>query len=154
MRTALTLAIAASIAIPFASQAQQDTTLSCVKDITYSQAFLAKFPRAGAACNEVVSVHGQKWVRFNAEVKNVESNHLTVDFLDKYRNSVSTMVFSFDPVATVTTENGQQIAASKAEPGEKILVWMPENRLGFYADPGAMKSEHFALVSESAPAER
>jgi hypothetical protein len=31
---------------------------------------------------------------------------------------------------------------------------MPENRLGFYAEAGALKSGHFALVSESAPEER
>ena len=154
MRTAVTLAIAASIVIPFASQAQQEAPLSCVKDITYSQEFLAKFPRAGAACTEVISVHGQKWVRFNAEVKNVGSNQLTVDFIDTYKNPVSTMVFSFDPLATLTTRDGHQIAAGKAEPGEQIVVWMPENRLGFYAAPGASASEHFALVSESAPAER
>ena len=154
MRTALMLAIAALIAIPFASQAQQETPLSCVKDVTFSPAFLAKFPRAGAACNEVTSVHGQKWVRFNAEVKNVESNHITVDFTDKYKNPVSTMVFSFDPLATLTTRDGNQIAAGKAEKGEQIVVWMPEDRLGFYADPSAIKSEHFALVSESTPTER
>lgn len=153
MRTALTLAIAVSIAIPFAGHAQQGAPLSCVKDITYSQAFLAKFPRAGAACTEVISVNGQKWVRFNAVVKNVESNHLTVDFIDKYKNALSTLVFSFDPVATLTTRDGQHIAAGKAERGEQIVVWMPENRLGFYADPGAIASEHFALVSNT-PAER
>lgn len=154
MRTVLALAITAAITIPLASQAQQQMTLSCVKDITYSQAFLAKFPHAGAACNEVVMVNGQKWVRFNAEAKHVESNRLTVDFIDKFENPVSTMTFSFDPGAQVMLEDERHAPASKLEPGEKLLVWMPENRLGFYADPGAMTSQHFALVSESAPEKR
>ncbi len=153
MKTILTLAIAASITIPFASQAQ-DTSLSCVKDITFSQAFLAKFPRAGAACNQVITANGQKWVRFNAEVKHVESNHLTVDFIDKYKNAVSEMTFAFDPLAQVMKENGEHIVASRLDPGDKLQVWMPENRLGFYADPGAIASEHFSLVSENAPAAR
>jgi hypothetical protein len=151
MRTALAVAIAASIAIPVVGQAQQ---LSCVKDITYSQAFLAKFPRAGAACNKVIMANGQKWVLFNAEVKGVVSNQLTVDFLDNNQNAVSTMTFSFDPLATLLTKGGEHILASRVDPGEKLQVWMPENRLGFYADPSASAAEHFSLLSESAPAER
>lgn len=151
MRTAPTLAITALIAIPFTGHAQQHATLSCVKDITYSREFLAKFPHAGAACNEVIKINGQKWVRFNAEAKHVESNHLTVDFIDKYKNPVSTMTFSFDPGAQVMMEDETQAPASKLEPGDKLMVWMPENRLGFYAEPGALASKHFALVSESAP---
>jgi hypothetical protein len=151
MKTTLTLAIAASIVIPLAGQAQQ---LSCVKDITYNQAFLAKFPQAGAACNQVIKANGQKWVRFNAEVKNVVNNQLTVDFLDKYEHPVSTMTFSFDPDATLLTEAGEHILASRVNTGQKLQVWMPENRLGFYADPSASSSEHFSLLSESAPAGR
>ena len=151
MRTALAVAIVASIAIPVVGQAQQ---LSCVKDITYSQAFLAKFPRAGAACNQVIEANGQKWVRFNAQVTNVVSNQLTVDFLDKYDKAVSTMTFSFDPNATLLTEGGEHILASRVNLGQKLQVWMPENRVGFYADPSELKSEHFSLLRESAPAER
>jgi hypothetical protein len=79
---------------------------------------------------------------------------LTVDFIDRYENPVSTMTFSFDPGAQVMLEDERHAPASKLEPGEKLLVWMPENRLGFYAEPGAMASKHFALVSESAPEKR
>jgi hypothetical protein len=122
--------------------------LSCVKDITYSKEFLAKFPQAGAACNEVVSANGQKWVRFTAEVKAVEGNHLTVAFLDNHETPVSTLTFSFDPTASVTLENNEQKAASTVEEGQKLKVWMPESKVGFYAKPGAAKSQqHFALVS-------
>lgn len=154
MRTALILAISAAIAIPLVSVAQEHTTLSCVKDITFSQEFLAKFPRAGAACNQAIMINGQKWVRFNAEVKNVQSSHLTVDFIDRDKRPVESATFAFDPTARVTLDNGQEMSASKLDKGEKLVVWMPESRIGFYAEPGADASKHFALVSESAPTER
>jgi hypothetical protein len=144
MRTTVKLAIAGLIAIPAMAGAQQ---LSCVKDVTYSPAFLAKFPRAGAACNEVVSANGQKWIRFNAEVKSVQGNHLTVAFIDNHQNPVSTLTFSFDPTARVTLDNDEQKAASQAEEGDKLKVWMPESQIGFYAKPGGETAQHFALVS-------
>jgi hypothetical protein len=144
MRITVKIAIAGLIAIPVIGGAQQ---LSCVKDITYSQEFLAKFPRAGAACNEVVAANGQKWVRYTAEVKGVEGNHLTVAFIDNHENPVSTMTFAFDPTARVTMENNEEKAASTLEEGQKVKVWMPENKIGFYAGPGAAKSQHFALVT-------
>ena len=88
MRPIVKLVIAGLIAIPVTAGAQQ---LSCIKDVTYSKAFLAKFPQAGAACNEVVSTNGQKWVRFMAEVKSVQGNHLTVSFIDTHEQPVSTL---------------------------------------------------------------
>ena len=154
MRTTAKLAIAVLVAIPLTGVAQEQPQLSCVKDITYSKEFLAKFPKAGAACNEVIMANGQKWVRFNAQVKNVQGNHLTVAFMDTFEHPVSTLTFSFDPTAHVTLENNEQKAASSAEEGDKLKVWMPENRIGFYAEPGALKSQHFALVGGGSTKER
>jgi hypothetical protein len=154
MRTLVKLAIAAWMTIPLTGVAQEQPKLSCVKDITYSKEFLSKFPHAGAACSAVVMANGQKWARFNAEVKNVQGNHLTVSFIDNHENPVSTMTFSFDPTAQVTLENNEQKAASSVEEGDKLLVWMPESRIGFYAKPGALKSQHFALVSDGSTKER
>ena len=154
MRTSVKLAIAVLIEIPLTGVAQEQPKLTCVNDITYSQEFLAKFPNAGAACNEVVMANGQKWVRFNAKVKQVEGNHLTVSFIDSHENPVSTLTFSFDPTARVTLEDNEQKAASSLKKGEKLMVWMPESRLGFYAQPGAAESKHFALVSSGETKER
>ena len=148
MRTTVKLAIAILIGIPLTAVAQE-SNLSCVKDITYSKEFLAKFPQAGAACNEVIQTNGQKWVRFNAEVEELQGNHLTVSFIDRHDSPVATMTFEFDPEARVTLAKNKQVkAASGVEKGDKLVVWMPENSVGFYAEPGARVSQHFALVSD------
>jgi hypothetical protein len=116
--------------------------------MSYSQEFLAKFPNAGAACNEVVKANGQKWVRFNAEVKSRQGNHLTVSFVDHAHHPVATMTFSFDPLARATLENHEQKAAAELEEGDKLLIWMPESRIGLYAKPDPTAPKHFALVSD------
>ena len=147
MRTIATLALAVLIGIPFIALADDDQPkLSCTTDMTYSKEFLAKFPKAPAACNGVTEMKGEHWALFNAEVKKKEGNHLTVTFMDKQEQPVSTMTFSFDPEAQVVTEDDEPKLASKLDEGDKIKVWMPESRIGLYAKPGASDSKHFALV--------
>ena len=152
MRTPVKFAVAALFAIPLSGVADQPQ-LSCTTDITYSKEFLAKFPKAPAACNGVTEMKGEKWALFNAEVKKVEGNHLTVTFMDKQQQPVSTMTFSFDPTAQVTTEDDETKLASKVGEGDKLKVWMPESRIGLYAKPGASATQHFALVSEGSTKE-
>jgi hypothetical protein len=150
----LTLVIALLIGIPQSGLAdEKEPKLSCTTDITYSKDFLAKFPKAPVACNGVKEMKGEHWALFTAEVKKVQGDHLTVTFTDKQEKPVSTMTFSFDPEAQVTTEDDQPKLASKLDEGEKIKVWMPESRIGLYAKPGASESKHFALVSTSSTKE-
>jgi len=135
------------LAVPLTGVAQQQ--LSCVKDIVYSPEFVAKYPRAGAACNEVIVSKGEKWARFNAEVKNRQGYHLTVDFIDDQDRPVANMTFEMTPDATVTLRDEHQLKpAAKLQKGEKIVVWVPEKRFGFYAEPGASESKHFAVLSD------
>ena len=147
MNIALKLTIGALAAVPLTCAAQAPK-LNCTKDMSYSAEFLAKFPNASAACNEVIEANGQKWVRFNAVVKSREGHHLTVKFIDSHHNAVATMTFSFDPVARVTLEDHEQKAASQLEEGDKLLIWMPESSVGLYAKPDPTQPKHFALVSD------
>jgi hypothetical protein len=147
MKTATTLIIGILAAIPLTG-ATQEPKLNCTKDMAYSAEFLAKFPNASAACNEVIKANGQKWVRFNAEVKSREGSHLTVKFIDSHHNAVATMTFSFDPTARVTLEDNEQKAATLLEEGDKLLIWMPENRIGLYSKPDPAQAKHFTLISD------
>ena len=145
----LAAAVFVLIGIPLAGVAQDQPKLSCVRDIVYSQEFLAKYPRAGAACNEVIVAKGEKWARFNAEVKNRQGSHLTLSFIDnKGRPVDTTMTFEFTPDATLTLADKKVVKpVSALEEGDKVVLWMPEKRMGFYAQPGAAESQHFAVVS-------
>ncbi len=74
MNAAVKLVAVVFVATPLVGFAQDEVKLSCIKDIVFSQEFLANYPKAGAACREVVMRDGAKWARFDA---NVDNNDLT-----------------------------------------------------------------------------
>ncbi len=74
MNARMKLAVFALTAIPLVGAAADQPKLSCIKDITFSQEFLERYPKAGAACHEVVMKDGQKWARFDANVVKVKGN--------------------------------------------------------------------------------
>jgi len=146
MKTTVKLATAILIGIPLAGVAQEQ--LNCTKDISYGKEFLTKFPDAGSACQEAKVVNGEKWVRFNAQVKQNKDGRLTVDFLNKAEEHTGKpMTFAYTPDATLTLENKKVKPASDVKEGDKVVLWVPESRFGLYAQPGAAESKHFALVS-------
>ncbi len=146
MKPTVKLAIAVLAAIPLVNVAHAQR-LSCSRDITYSEEFLAKYPDAGGACQEVKIVNGQKWARFNAEVKHNKDNRITVDLLNTAgRHWGDPLTFEYTPDATLTLENKKVKAASAIKEGNKIVVWIPERRFGLSAAPGASESQQFKLV--------
>jgi len=146
MKAIWKLAIAAAAGMPLVGIAQAQQHLSCIKDVSYSQEFLAKYPRAPAACNQVIESNGQKWIRFNAKTQSVGDGQATFDFTDNHGNTVASLTFAFTPDAQVVVK-GRPKMASNLKKGEKVVFWMPENRFGFYAHPGAAESQQFKLVS-------
>ena len=155
MKTTVKLATAILIGIPLTGLAQGQPKLNCVKDIKYGQEFLAKFPDAGSACQEVKVVQGEKWVRFDAQVKHNKDNHMTVDLLDtRHEHTGNPMTFVYTPDATLTLENKKVKAASAVEKGDKVIVWVPESRFGVYAQPGAAESKQFKVVSADSTKQR
>ena len=149
MRTTLKLATTVLIGISLTGVAQGQPKLNCVKDVKFGQAFLAKFPDAGSACQEVKVVQGEKWVRFDAQVKQNQNNRLTVDLLNtSNEHTGNPLTFEYTPDATLTLENKQVKAASAVKKGNKVMVWVPESRFGIYAQPGDVESKQFKVVSD------
>jgi len=148
MRTTLKLATTVLIGISLTGVAQGQPKLNCVKDVKFGQAFLAKFPDAGSACQEVKVVQGEKWVRFDAQVKQNQNNRLTVDLLNQsHQHTGNPLTFEYTPDATLTLENKNVKAASAVKKGDKVMVWVPESRFGIYAQPGDVESKQFKVVS-------
>ena len=149
MRTTLKLENTVFIGISLTGVAQGQPKLNCVKDVKFGQAFLAKFPDAGSACQEVKVVQGEKWVRFDAQVKQNQNNRLTVDLLNQsHEHTGNPLTFEYTPDATLTLENKQVKAASAVKKGNKVMVWVPESRFGIYAQPGDVESKQFKVVSD------
>jgi hypothetical protein len=128
-------------------QAQGEHKLSCIKDITYSEEFLARYPRAGAACREVQMRNGEKWVRFEAEIAGVKGDEITTNFIDEFKNPISTIVFKANPGAKLNI-NGTEVDFDHLKPGDKLDLWWPQSKLGFYSSqPGSSNMKKLVEVS-------
>jgi hypothetical protein len=139
---------------PLAAVAQDQppngSKLSCVTGITYSQEFLSRYPRAGAACREVQMRNGEKWVRFDAQIAGVKGDQVTTNFVDQMNNPVSTVVFKATPGAKVMA-NGSQVDIASLKPGDKLELWWPQSKLGFYmSTPGSTEMKKLVEVSNEA----
>jgi len=111
-----------------------DQELKC-SDMLYSQEFLAKNPKAPAACQEVVAKNGEKYARFWGEVTEVKGNLVTVSFKNVRGDSLAEVTIDPKPEAKVTIE-GKSVKFSSLTKGQRLDVWVPEGRYGFYATPG------------------
>jgi len=166
---ALKLTVAALIAMPLGALAQNqppqsqsttpttrpaegETSSSCVKSITFSQEFLSRWPHAGAACREVKVENGEKWARFDAEVVRARGNRVTANFVNTFNHKVGTIVFDASSDARVEV-NGRPQRFRTLRRGDKLSFWMPESRVGFYAEPGTSESDKLTIVTTT-PAAR
>jgi hypothetical protein len=122
--------------------------LSCIKDVTYSEAFLRKYPMAGAACREVKIQNGEKWVRFVAKIADVNGHQFTANFLGEFGHTVQTVTFVAN-AGDKFTLNGKDVDIAAMKPGDTLDFWWPESRLGFYAKAGSEKMKELRVVSVS-----
>jgi hypothetical protein len=128
------------------------TSSSCLSSITFSQEFLGKYPQAGGACREVKVENGQKWARFDADVVRVRGSRVIANFVDRNNRNLGQITFDASRDARVEI-NGRQARFSSLREGDRMSFWMPENAVGFYAEPGASESTKLAVV-DTQPAQR
>lgn len=129
------MALALAMTPLIATAAEEAPKLSCIKDVMYSQEFLQKNPKAPAACREVVVKDGAKWIHFVGEVAERNGNQLTIDFQNVAGDRLATVVVEASPDARLKIA-GKETKYSSLRRGDKIDVYMPESRFGFYAEPG------------------
>jgi hypothetical protein len=92
----------------------------------YSQGFLAKFPKAPAACLEARVYKGQTYMKVKAKVYIAEKDTpTTVAFLDAYGNSLVTHTVK-DPKNVRVILNDEDQDFDSLRKGEIITVWVPE----------------------------
>ncbi|HUO19546.1 MAG TPA: hypothetical protein VMU44_07225 [Steroidobacteraceae bacterium] len=95
----------------------------------YSDAFLARFPMAPAACREGRVLDGREWARFDTRVYLIDyPQFITVRMLDVRGNPVSTFSFHPAPNARIVM-NGRSIPFSQVKLGDTITFWKSEQRL-------------------------
>ena len=130
---------------PVVALAQSEPKLNCTKDVTYSQAFLAKYPKAPAWCREVVMKNGEKWVRFDAKVTEVKGDQVSAAFMDELNNPSAPLTFNVNPKAHLTV-GGKEVKFSSLSKGDDLSIWLPASHFSFWAKPST--DESFRLATK------
>jgi hypothetical protein len=104
-------------------------------NFTFNADFLKAYPRAPAACQEVVTRDGVKVVRFSAQVSRAAKDHFQLAFLNAVGQPLSGSNITLIPQAGQTVEvNGKAIPIADLRRGDKLDFWVPENAAGAYLD--------------------
>lgn len=140
--TTVATAIVASVVTlltPAASAADAAKPGATCNDIVYDEEFLAAYPRAAAACQEVYTSKGKKAVRFTANVARVKKDHIQLTFLNalgKPIEPVMNLTLLPQPGQTLRV-NGKDVSFDKLSKGDKVDFWIPEKTLGVISNPNA-----------------
>jgi hypothetical protein len=104
--------------------------LSC-SDLKFSSAFLDKYPSAPAACLEGREYKGVKYGKFDAKVYiNGMPGFITLQLLNVSGDEMPGSTFSVKPKpGAVIYINGKKTAPADLRVGQKITLWVPENKM-------------------------
>src|SRR5215469_17146921 len=121
--------------------------VSC-SDFKYSEAFLAKYPKAPAACVEGRTYKGINYAKFNAKVSKVSSSGVTVDVLDAGGNPVTPLTIKPTDEKASVLVNGKQTRMTDLNPGDSITFWVPQSRMEVNALP-AQAASHWIVLAQA-----
>lgn len=146
-----------------AAQSQLDTrsldkpavrTLSCGQvDIGWNLELLNQFPNIPGACHEVVTSHGTKWARFEADFVRINSDgSVTSDFVGPNGRPMGRYTLIPFPGQQVTLD-GRKYPFSALRPNQRINLYVPEGATGLASEPAA-STQQFTRIAryEEAPA--
>ena len=131
------LVLLAAPILVIAQLPSQPPKVNC-EGFLYSEKFLARFPKGPAACQEVKMQNGEKWARFEGSITAIKGNEVTTSFKDDFNNPVVNVTVTAADAKQAVRINGEDGKWSDIKVGEKISLWMPESKIGFYSRPGSM----------------
>jgi hypothetical protein len=133
----------AAIALPLAFSAAQAKPVDPDKlpqiacsDIKFSPAFLAKYPKAPAACLDGREYNGKRYAKFQTKVYISDPAFMTVSLLDPKGEAVTTFSFKPGPDQGVHV-NGQLRKFHDMKVGEVLTIWVSEDRTTAQELPGS-----------------
>ena len=106
-------------------------------DITWSPEMLAKHPKIGSACQEVMQRNGVTYVKFDGTVKKVAKggSEVTMDM-----KGGDKLVLNPDPNRTVNI-GGKKTPVKALRPGDTLTFYVPETRVVAIETPEAPAEE-------------
>ena len=119
--------------------------VSC-SDFKYSEAFLAKYPKAPAACVEGRTYKGINYAKFNGKVTKVSSGSVTVDVLDTAGTPITPLTIQPANQNAFILVNGKQTKITDLSQGDTVTFWVPQSRLEVSPTPSSTPSHWIVLA--------
>jgi hypothetical protein len=136
--TALSLPLAVAAAFAKPVDPSKLPKVECT-EVKFGEAFLARYPKAPAACIEARELEGQRYAKFEAEVYLTGPEITTVNLLNTKGDVVDTFSLKPGPDQKIKI-NGKDTKFSELRVGEKISFWVSENRMEATELPGATEN--------------
>jgi hypothetical protein len=127
---ALALSVIVVPAIVFAADAPiVKAPKELCSDIEWSLAFLKEYPKAPAACRQVIVKDGIKFATFNGKVSEVGHHFVQVEISDTADIPISTIAFQIGTGGRVTV-NDQVERVKDLKVGDQLTFWVRESQFG------------------------
>lgn len=120
--------------------------VSC-SDFKYSEAFLAKYPKAPAACLEGRAYKGVNYAKFNAKVTKVSSSGVTLQLLDVAGGPITPLTIKPADQKAFILVDGKQTHITDLNQGDSVTFWLPQSRM----EVDALPSQSHWIVLAQAP---
>jgi hypothetical protein len=128
---ALALSVITVPAIAFAVEASPvvNAPIESCSNIEWSPAFLKEYPRAPAACREVIVKDGIKFATFKGKVSKVGRDFVQVEVSDVADIPISTIAFQIGVGGRVTmSDKVEKVKDLKV--GDQLTFWVREAQFG------------------------
>jgi hypothetical protein len=131
---------------------QPRTQAASCADVAWEENLLARYPRIGDACQEVVMSEGRKWARFEADlVRAYADGRVTLDFKDRRGSSIEQITLMPAHSQRVSID-GRSVEFKDVERAQELNLYLPEGTFAMATEPGAPLEELAEIVL--APVER
>ena len=119
--------------------------VSC-SDFKYSQEFLAKYPKAPAACLEGRAYKGVDYAKFSAKVAKVSSSGVTVQLLNTAGTPITPLTIKPADQKAFILVDGKQTHMTDLKEGDSVTFWVPQSRMEVHAVPS---QSHWIVLAQA-----
>jgi len=121
---------------------------SCA-DLSWQKQIVARYPNIAAACQEVVISDSVRYARFTGELMQVNRDgSVRFDFKDRDGKSLGRTTTLQPADSQRAVIEGRTYRLSELTPGQKLSVYVPEERLVVALEPGAPPEAVAKMVFE------
>jgi hypothetical protein len=127
---------------------QPRTQAGSCAEVAWEKDLLARYPRIGDGCQEVVISEGRKWARFEADfVRAYGDGRVTLDFKDRRGDSIEQLTLMPAQGQRVTIE-GRTYEFRDLQRSQELNLYVPEGMFAVATEPGAPAEELAEIVVE------